>query len=89
MQLEEVEDNFQTFRAAAHDAFAWALGMEEGGERIPAGFFWRYEDNVKTAEESAALYFRACEIVKERYNGIGYKQRGYSYRTPINNVNVG
>lgn len=85
-QIMAMEDSFQVYRSAAADAYGWALGSDsEYGEKIPAEFFWRYDKDVKNAEESALLYFQAGEIVKERIEKHGLKPRGYSYRTVINN----
>lgn len=46
-QLDSLENQFQIYRAAAEDAYGWAIGSDsEYGEKIPGEFFWRYSDDV-------------------------------------------
>jgi len=85
--IEELENHFQVYRSAAEDAYGFALGsLSEHGEKIPAEFFLRYAEDVKTEEESAALYAEARRIVGEREKRImawqnnREEKQGYSYR---------
>ena len=79
-ELSEVCDEYQTYRAAAQDAYSFALGDEcEYGEQIPNEFFIRYmQSEPLSQEESYAIYKEAQRIVAEQL-----KTRGYNYRTVV------
>lgn len=66
-EKDQLEDQFQTYRSAAQDAYSFAIGEDVAyGEEIPNEFFMRYVSGNISQEESLNMYKEAKKTVNER-----------------------